>query len=544
MLKVDESLSNKEKVENLKEQLAQGNFNQMVLKDGDTKVGTLYLMYGDSKGFEVYFVAVPNATPLSGVDGIVTRIELSFVDKTARVERNLKEVKFSARNIEAVFKYINLSEFEKLIDDKDYPRMLSDLRIVASYYFGRRSGGYQPRKVVFELPLHEFLYGIVEEYGVLEVLYKAGLNLAPALVDTLAPEAKGLPFFFDETKKKPHQILRTTKSQFNSLKELSIYSLKTVFQGHVTKSSLITEEETDIAVRFYWEFLEKFHFKDSAFLSKLREIEDRYSLDILEGDIFFSERLGQRGIGSPLDFVSRYIQRFQVEHNVSSQKGESFIPIAEELESWKEEVLTASLGELYYMSQDNNLDYLRLIEYIYYECHVRQGITYHVTAKRLYGDYLRMQKKLMRIGQVTSRNIVKYPKSLKLAHDITMMNYNSLKHEIDKQEWEDIQSGLNELEWESEDYVIVAPKEPRELIEEGSSLHHCVSSYVDPLLKGRTKVLFLRSRKERDKPLVTLEVKNGVLRQAYGLSNRETTHAERKVLERYIKAKDLECSAF
>lgn len=544
MLKVDESLSNKEKVESLKEQLAQGNFDQMVLKDGDTKVGTLYLMYGDSKGFEVYFVAVPNATPLSGVDGIVTRIELSFVDKTAKVERNLKEVKFSARNIEAVFKYINLSEFEKLIDDKDYPRMLSDLRTVASYYFGRRSGGYQPRKVVFELPLHEFLYGIVEEYGVLEVLYKAGLNLAPALVDALAPEAKGLPFFFDETKKKPHQILRTTKSQFSSLKELSSTFLRTVFQGYVAKSSLITEEEIDKAVRFYWEFLEKFHFKDSAFLSKLREIEDKYSLDILERQIFFSERLGERGVVSPLDFVSNYIQRFQVEHNISSQRGGNFTPTAEDLRSWKEEVLTASLGELYYMSQKNNLDYLRLIEYIYYECHVRQGITYHVTAKRLYGDYLRMQKKLMRIEQVTSRNIVKYPKSLKLAHDITMMNYNSLKHEIDKQEWKAIQSGLNELEWESEDYVIIAPKEPRELIEEGSSLHHCVSSYVDPLLKGRTKVLFLRSKKEQDKPLVTIEVKNGELRQAYGLSNRETTHTERKVLERYIKAKDLECSAF
>lgn len=539
MIAVDDKLGLKEKVLSVKEQLQEGNFKSMVLKSEDTEVGTLYLIYGDSKGFEIYFVAVPNATPLSGVDGIVTRIELSFVDKTAKVERNLKEVQFSSRNIEAVFKYMDLQEFEKLIGDKDYPNMMSDLRIIASHYFGRRSGGYQPKKTVFELPLHEFLYGVVEEYGVLEVLYKAGLNLAPALNNTLAPEEKGLPFFFDKTKKKPHQILRTTKSQFNSLKEMSKTYLRTVFQGHTTKSSLITEEEINIAVKFYWEFLEKFHFKNSAFLSKLREIEDKYSLDILETEVFFSERLGGRRVVSPLDFIVFYIQRFQMEYSRSSQEDEISLPTKEELDLWKEEVLITSLGELYYMSKRSNLDYLRIIEYIHYECHIRQGITYHVTAKRLYGDYLRMQKKLLRIEQTTSRNIVKYPKSLKLAHDVTAMNYNAMKQEIDKEEWKAIQDSLNELEWEGNKHVVLAPKEPQDLVKEGSSLHHCVSSYVEPLLKGRTKVMFLRDKKEQDKSLVTLEIKNGELRQAYGLSNRETTVEEDMILRQYVRNKGL-----
>lgn len=540
MIVVDEKLGLKEKVSSVKEQLQEGNFKSMVLKSGDVEVGTLYLIYGDSKGFEIYFVAVPNATPLSGVDGIVTRIELSFVDKTAKVERNLKEVQFSSRNIEAVFEYMDLQEFEKLIDDEEYPNMMSDLRIIASHYFGRRSGGFKTLRTVYELPLHDFFYGIVKEYGVLEVLYKAGLNLAPILKEYYSGYCEtGLPFFFDLTKKKPHQILRMGKAQFNSLKN-STKLLERIFRGQPVKVHA-TDNSIDIATKLYWDYVEHYHFQDSDFISKLREMDDRYSLDILEHDVFNIEGIGGRFIQPPKEVMSSFTHKFNKEIEETLQRGENyFSPNEKELQEWCEHVKCRMLGELYRISEDNNLEYLRLIEYIYYECHVRQGITYANTAKVFYRDYLRMQKKLLRIEQTTSRNIVKYPKSLKLAHDVTAMNYNVMKQEIDKAEWKVIQDSLNELEWEGNKYVVLAPKEPRDLVEEGSSLHHCVSSYVDSLLKGRTKVMFLRDKKEQDKSLVTLEIKNGILRQAYGLSNRETTTEQDLVLQQYAKSKGLE----
>ena len=56
-------------------------------------------------------------------------------------------------------------------------------------------------------------------------------------------------------------------------------------------------------------------------------------------------------------------------------------------------------------------------------------------------------------------------------------------------------------------------------MKEGQSLHHCVGTYTERVANGETNILFMRSVKNPDKPLYTIEVKKGVLIQVRGYQN-------------------------
>src|SRR5690606_28245488 len=124
-------------------------------------------------------------------------------------------------------------------------------------------------------------------------------------------------------------------------------------------------------------------------------------------------------------------------------------------------------------------------------------------------DYLRMSEEL-------GRKIEKYPKSLKREHDIVMMNYSVRRDEIKNKQFikKVTEEEYKSLEYKSGTYSVIAPVEMQDLINEGNELSHCISSYVDRVIKHDCKILFLRNTKEIDKPLVSLEIINNNIRQA------------------------------
>lgn len=69
-------------------------------------------------------------------------------------------------------------------------------------------------------------------------------------------------------------------------------------------------------------------------------------------------------------------------------------------------------------------------------------------------------------------------------------------------------------------YSILIPTSIENLIEEGNALNHCVGSYVDRVINGSSKILFVRRNEELNKPFVTFELnKNDDLVQIRGKSN-------------------------
>ncbi len=74
------------------------------------------------------------------------------------------------------------------------------------------------------------------------------------------------------------------------------------------------------------------------------------------------------------------------------------------------------------------------------------------------------------------------------------------------------------LYW-SDTFLIRAPVNAGEIVEEGKRLEHCVGGYADRHLSGRTTILFLRRRDKPHIPLVTIEMDGNTIRQVYGYRN-------------------------
>ena len=103
-------------------------------------------------------------------------------------------------------------------------------------------------------------------------------------------------------------------------------------------------------------------------------------------------------------------------------------------------------------------------------------------------------------------------------------------------------------DWEYTDgrYSIVMPGSAEEIIEEGRRLSHCVGTagYIEAMAAKRCTILFLRDNKRITKPLITIEVRGGAIRQCYG--ERDTYNTDehiRDFIQDYAAAHDLRIDA-
>lgn len=130
-----------------------------------------------------------------------------------------------------------------------------------------------------------------------------------------------------------------------------------------------------------------------------------------------------------------------------------------------------------------------------------------------------------------------YSSYLKQTHDITSRNYQikveSEKEEIFNGRYKDFKP------YKTEDYIVIAPKETKDLQEEGSRLNHCVASYIKRVIDGQCLIYFLRKQDKEEESLITLEVKDNAIVQVKGSHNRRPSDEERKALEEFAKDRKL-----
>lgn len=171
----------------------------------------------------------------------------------------------------------------------------------------------------------------------------------------------------------------------------------------------------------------------------------------------------------------------------------------------------------------------KLINYVVNET-INQGYTSVRNFLQELRDYISMCKGL-------GVKPTLYSSYLKQTHDITSRNYQ-IKVESEKEE---IFSGRYKdfKPYKTENYIVIAPKETKDLQEEGSRLNHCVASYIKRVIDGQCLIYFLRKQDKEDESLITLEVKDNAIVQVKGSHNRRPSDEERKALEQFAKDRKL-----
>ena len=75
------------------------------------------------------------------------------------------------------------------------------------------------------------------------------------------------------------------------------------------------------------------------------------------------------------------------------------------------------------------------------------------------------------------------------------------------------------------DYIVVVPKTPTDIIDEGNNMHHCVGSYVGDVVDNRTYIVFVRHKDTPDKCYITAQVHiDGRLGQYYLAHDRRVSN--------------------
>ena len=134
---------------------------------------------------------------------------------------------------------------------------------------------------------------------------------------------------------------------------------------------------------------------------------------------------------------------------------------------------------------------------------------------RYYIDYLR----LMEQCNVPINDTNACPRNLRQAHDHLVELNNALERERKEQakrnrdrelknKFDELIKARQYMEMEINGLKFVLPKKASDIVNEGSALHHCVSTYINKYASGKTTILFIRDQKEIDRPLYTMEFQN------------------------------------
>lgn len=152
-------------------------------------------------------------------------------------------------------------------------------------------------------------------------------------------------------------------------------------------------------------------------------------------------------------------------------------------------------------------------------------------------DYWDMQESMK------SCNFTKYPKYLKTVHDVVTFNYKNTDFS-DKQKDNFVQNINKNLNYIGRQYCIITPQDIEDVRKEGSSLNHCVLSYVKRCIENKDhQLVFLRkndSIENLETPLVTLHIYKDAIIHARGYNNRLPYANEINAIVEYCSIKKLE----
>lgn len=169
----------------------------------------------------------------------------------------------------------------------------------------------------------------------------------------------------------------------------------------------------------------------------------------------------------------------------------------------------------------------------------------HIT--NTYTDYLVMRQQL---GYDMTNSVYLYPRNLEEEHNklVIQQNINLNRQRIEKamEKYSNIQKNYRKLykiySYKTDEFVIRPAKDAGEIITEGYTLNHCVGgdAYLQSHNEQKSIILFLRHKKSKHIPFVTIEIEGTKIKQWYGKGNKKTNEKEKieELLEKYTNQLD------
>ncbi|MFC8686050.1 PcfJ domain-containing protein [Brevibacillus porteri] len=189
-------LNNKEKIDELKNQIRSSNFEsyQYIGSRSKKLIGTMYVKQKMDYGFHIYYIHEPSETdPLAGKNGTISEMFYDLRNKKYWIKRNLKDVNFSVRNVDSIFPkdYDQRVEIFNLLSTKANQGLYNS----ALHFLGAMG---KEQSEMFG----RFFHRLITEYSYFELLYKAGIKIDS---NTYVKNPNG---------KSPMEILGLSKTQW------------------------------------------------------------------------------------------------------------------------------------------------------------------------------------------------------------------------------------------------------------------------------------------------------------------------------------------
>ena len=187
--------------------------------------------------------------------------------------------------------------------------------------------------------------------------------------------------------------------------------------------------------------------------------------------------------------------------------------------------------------KDYNLDPMALVRWLKKQQNVEKNdVGYLFGSGNHYNDYLQCELELC---DGSYRRMDKYPDNFRTEFHKKQEEYSAKMAEIDEQKFKQIAEENKKYEHKGKKFIVKIPEKTEEIHHEALVLEYCVRTYIPRVIDGRTLIAFLRNKNYPNDPLVTLEIKNGALTQAYGKNDSKPNKDVLDYLKKYIKMKDL-----
>ena len=194
--------------------------------------------------------------------------------------------------------------------------------------------------------------------------------------------------------------------------------------------------------------------------------------------------------------------------------------------------------------QNYNLDLDAFLEYCLYLNHVES-----VSIEKLMADYPDYLRRELHLKGDRMARMEKYPQTWLSATHKQQQEYQNLQH-LERMEengntekFDNSIEANKHLEWEQDNYLIRMPTSAEDIRDEADQMHHCVASYIPQIEAGEKIVMFMRDKENPDKSLVTVEVIDGAITQAYAQRDTYPSIPCMVWLTKWAQEKDLRITA-
>ena len=147
-----------------------------------------------------------------------------------------------------------------------------------------------------------------------------------------------------------------------------------------------------------------------------------------------------------------------------------------------------------------------------------------------YLDYIKMVKEL---GYDLSDKNILYPSNFMEEHDRLSLQYEIINNPNLNKQIKSLSNFLDFNIYEDSNYLIFPARSLESMIEEGSSQHNCLRTYISKYSSGNCQIYFMRKKNNSDKSFVTIEVKNNKIVQARAKFNEEPQDEIMKILRKW-----------